>query len=293
MPDRDERDDHGGELALGRQHRDEPADVHPGADVRGHLVEHLRGVAACLALHEREDGDLIDVADSASAWRSPRAPRRAGCRAARPSRRGGTRASTAPAPRRRRRPSRPRGCGPRGARKRARRGSRAAARRSRSGRLRALPRTHRLRTIGGTIASTNQNGPRTTPAKTATSSPARTEARPFCEGSCLICATSTSSAKPSIQRKLRFASSARRPRRGARRPPCAARAARSSAGRVTNSPRRATSALFERRLQSERSVNTTSASMSPTTSGIRSHDWRSRSRNAGLYGAAVPVEGLV
>ena len=34
----------------------------------GHLVEHLRGVAARLALHEREHGDLVDVACSASAW---------------------------------------------------------------------------------------------------------------------------------------------------------------------------------------------------------------------------------
>ena len=33
--------------------------------------------------------------------------------------------------------------------------------------------------------------------------------------------------------------------------------------------------------------------MSPTTSGIRNHDWSSRSRSAGSYGAAVPVEGLV
>ena len=66
---RDECDDHGRELPLGGQHRDEPAHVHAGADVRGHLVEHLRGVAACLALHEREDGDLIDVASSACAGR--------------------------------------------------------------------------------------------------------------------------------------------------------------------------------------------------------------------------------
>ncbi len=175
-PEGDERDDPARELALSRQHRDEPAYVHARTDVRRHLVEHLRGVAACLALNEREHGDLVDVARSASAGRSPRAPRRAGCRAARRSRRGGTRAWTAPAPRPRRRPSRPRGCGRRGGRTRGRRGSPAAARRSRSGPCAPCPARTRLRTIGGRpVRERPRTGRAATPATTATSSPTRTE----------------------------------------------------------------------------------------------------------------------
>ena len=86
--------------------------------------------------------------------------------------------------------------------------------------------------------------------------------RSSCCGSRSICATSTSSANPSSQRKLRFRLLlvARSPRAGASTSLRRA-AACSSAGSVTKSPSRATSALFERRLQSERIVNTASARM--------------------------------
>ena len=60
-PDGDERDDDRRELPLRGQHLDQPADVHPRADVLRDLVEHLGRVAACLALDEREHGDLVDV----------------------------------------------------------------------------------------------------------------------------------------------------------------------------------------------------------------------------------------
>ena len=43
----------------------------------------------------------------------------------------------------------------------------------------------------------------------------------------------------------------------------------------------------------ERIVNTTSPRIRATTSGTSTHDWRSRSRNAGSYGADVPVDGVV
>ena len=65
--DEDEQADrHGGddparELALSRQHGHHPAEVHPRADVRDHLVEHLRRVAARLTLNQRQDGDLVHV----------------------------------------------------------------------------------------------------------------------------------------------------------------------------------------------------------------------------------------
>ena len=69
--------------------------------------------------------------------------------------------------------------------------------------LRALPRTTRLRTIGGTIARMNQKGPRSTPAITPSSRPTTTEIQISLVGSRSICATSMSSEKPSIQRQLR------------------------------------------------------------------------------------------
>ena len=59
--DRDGGDDPAREPSLRRQHRDQPPQVHPRANVGCDLIEHLRRVPARLALHECEDGDLIDV----------------------------------------------------------------------------------------------------------------------------------------------------------------------------------------------------------------------------------------
>ena len=52
----------GRELALRREHLDEAPHIHARADVRRHLIEDLRGVAARLALDEGEHRHLIDVA---------------------------------------------------------------------------------------------------------------------------------------------------------------------------------------------------------------------------------------
>ena len=59
-------------------------------------------------------------------------------------------------------------------------------------------------------------------------------------------------------------------------------AAFSSAGSVTNSPSRATSALFERRFQKKRTASTTRPRTSATMSGRSTQDWRSSSLKAGL-----------
>ena len=60
-PNRDERDDPAGELALGRQNLDHAADVHARPDVGRYLVENLSGVTACLSLNQRKHGSEVGV----------------------------------------------------------------------------------------------------------------------------------------------------------------------------------------------------------------------------------------
>ena len=103
--------------------------------------------------------------------------------------------------------------------------------------------------MGGTTASTTQNPPMRTAARTPSTRPTTTEIQTIFRGSRSIWAMSTSSENPSIHRQLRrlcflVPTAARSASTSFRRS-----TATSSSGSVTNSPRRATSALFERRLQ--------------------------------------------
>ena len=79
--------------------------------------------------------------------------------------------------------------------------------------------------IGGAIPSDHpERAEQRLPRRPRRAGRARTDAQTILRGSCLICATSTSSAKPSTSSGSfeRFFSSARSQRRAARRPPCAA-----------------------------------------------------------------------
>ena len=157
--------------------------------------------------------------------------------------------------------------------------------------FRARLRTKMLSAIGG-HQEHEPDGRIRTPPITPTTRPTATDAQTIRVGSNLICATSTSSANPSIHRKLRLRCFWA-PTAASRRSTSFRRSAARSSGNVTNSPRRATSSLFVRRLSSARIVKKPSRSTAAAMSGISSGDWSSSSWNAGLYGAAFPVEGLV
>ena len=60
--DRQRGQDPARHAALSGKRAGEPAQLLARADVVGHLVDHLGGVAACVALQERDESDLLEVA---------------------------------------------------------------------------------------------------------------------------------------------------------------------------------------------------------------------------------------